>query len=375
MASDECLIIGGGVIGLSIAWELSRRGARVTVVDRERIGYGTSWAGAGILPPANFETALDPVDRLRGFSHRLHPQWAATLGEATGIDTGFRRCGAIYLARSAGESAAMAAQVNYWKEYGITAESLDEAQLVQDQPQLKSIVERGGIRGAWRVPDECQLRNPTHLKALRVACANRGVRLLESCSILNLEESNGRTPSVRVLTADGCIESEFAVMAGGAWTPGLADAIGLRTGIFPVRGQMVLYRLAAPPLTRIINEGHRYLVPRLDGRLLVGSCEEEVGYHCETTPSVLASLRRWAEAFLPDLASADVEKTWAGLRPGTVDEFPYIGRVPGRKRTFIAAGHFRSGIHLSCGTAVVVADLIEGRDPPIDLAPFRPGRG
>lgn len=375
MISSDCLIVGGGVIGLSIAWELSRRGATVTVLDRDRIGYGASWAGAGILPPANFDTALDPIERLRGFSHRLHPQWSAELLEATGIDTEFRRCGGIYLARSAGEAAAMAAQVSYWKEYSITAEPLDEAQLVRDQPRLKSVVESRRIRGAWLLRDECQLRNPAHLQALRIACANRGVRLLESCDVLKLEERGEGTSLIHALTTRGRFDSDFAVMAGGAWTPALADAIGLRTGILPVRGQMVLYRLDRPPLTRVVSEGHRYLVPRLDGRLLVGSCEEEVGYRCETTQSVIESLRRWAEQLLPDLATAEVEKTWAGLRPGTVDEFPYIGRLPGRKRTLIAAGHFRSGIHLSCGTAVAIADLIEGRDPPIDLDPFRPGRG
>jgi glycine oxidase len=128
-------------------------------------------------------------------------------------------------------------------------------------------------------------------------------------------------------------------------------------------------------LTRVVNEGHRYLVPRLDGHLLVGSSEEEVGYQCETTESVIGGLREWAEELLPNLKEASVEQTWAGLRPATVDAFPYIGRVPGRRRTWIAAGHFRSGLHFSCATAVVIADLIEGQDPPFDIDPFRPGRG
>ncbi len=373
MLTSDCLIIGGGVIGLSVAWELAQRGASVTVLDRQRIGGAASWAGAGILPPANFATALDPLDQLRGLSHQLHPRWAARLQEETGIDTGFRRCGGLYLARSAGEAAVMAGQVSYWEAYGIEAEKLTPEALVEDQPALAACAASGRLQGGWLVPDECQLRNPDHLQALRTACAQRGVRLWEGSDVRLLEEP--AAGGVVVRTAEQTWNAELAVIAGGAWTPALADAIGFSTGIVPVRGQMVLYRLPTPPLTRVVNEGHRYLVPRLDGHLLVGSSEEEVGYQCETTESVIGSLRAWAEDLLPLLQDASIEQTWAGLRPATVDEFPYIGRVPGQRRTWIAAGHFRSGLHLSCATAVVIADLIAGQDPPLAIDAFRPGRG
>ena len=138
---------------------------------------------------------------------------------------------------------------------------------------------------------------------------------------------------------------------------------------------MVLYKTVTPLISRIVNDGNRYLVPREDGYLLAGSVEEEVGYVCETTDGAISQIREWAQNLLPQLSRAPVLKKWAGLRPGSFDGFPYVGQVPGCNNLFIASGHFRSGIHLSCGTAHCIADLMEGRTPPVDLTPFRIGRG
>ena len=143
----------------------------------------------------------------------------------------------------------------------------------------------------------------------------------------------------------------------------------------PVRGQMVLYHCDRPWLTSVVNEGHRYLVPRRDGRLLAGSIEEEVGYVEEPTREGLAEISAWAEGTPPQLKRHSVEQTWAGLRPGSFDGFPSMGNVPGHEQLFLAAGHFRSGIHLSCSTAVLMANLMQGIANPIDLHPFRVGRG
>ena len=138
---------------------------------------------------------------------------------------------------------------------------------------------------------------------------------------------------------------------------------------------MILYRCPEKMLTHIINEGTRYMVPRKDGRLLVGSCEEEVGFDKSTTTEMLAELTALAESLVPQLRSTPVEKSWAGLRPGSFDGFPYLGPIPGLERAFVAAGHFRSGLHLSTGTAVTMGQLIRGLEPTINLDAFRVGRG
>jgi glycine oxidase len=155
----------------------------------------------------------------------------------------------------------------------------------------------------------------------------------------------------------------------------LLEPLGTTSGILPIRGQIVLFRPRERLLTSIVNEGHRYLVSRDDGRVLVGSNEEEVGFVCQTTPEIIAELCAWARRIMPALGDAEVERTWAGLRPGSFDSYPYIGRLPTCPNLYVAAGHYRAGIHLSCGTAQVVADLITTDQTSIDLFPFRPGRG
>lgn len=368
-APRNCIIVGGGVIGLSIAWELATRGIRSTVVDQGKIARGTSWAGAGILPPAVFETAHDPVDRLRGFSHALHPQWAERIRRATGVDTGYRACGGIYLARSAGEAASLWGLAQYWDEYGIRCESLDAQRLVEREPALRHVAASSELRAAWWLPGESQLRPPRHLRGLAAAAAQAGVTMRERVGARRLIRDAARV--IGIETDDGTIDADAVVLAGGAWGAEINADARVARDVVPVRGQVVLYQATPGLLAAVINEGHRYLVPRDDGRIYVGSNEEEVGLDERTTPEVIAALRRWAESVVPALRGAEVVRTWAGLRPGSFDGFPYIGRSPEIENLYVATGHFRSGLHLSCGTAVVIADLITGRPPALPIDAFR----
>jgi glycine oxidase len=143
----------------------------------------------------------------------------------------------------------------------------------------------------------------------------------------------------------------------------------------PIRGQMVLFRCPRKPFERIINEGSRYLVARDDGRVLVGSSEEEAGFDKSTTPWVLRELEQLARDLIPALREAEIERTWSGLRPGSFDGLPYIGRIADLENAYVAAGHYRSGLHLAPATAEVLGSLIRNQPSPIDLVPFRPTRG
>ena len=172
-------------------------------------------------------------------------------------------------------------------------------------------------------------------------------------------------------TAAGSFEANTVCVTTGCWTGNLGQKLGLSLAIAPVRGQMVLLALPQPPVSRIINEGSRYLVPRADGRLLVGSTEEDAGFDRRTTSGAIAGLLELAISLVPDLAAAPVERWWAGLRPSTRDGRPYLGRVPEIDNAFVAAGHFRSGLQQSTGTAVVMSQLIRGQEPEIDLSSFR----
>ncbi|MBX3420698.1 MAG: glycine oxidase ThiO [Pirellulaceae bacterium] len=372
MNRAEALIVGGGAIGLSLAWELARRLRPVSVIQPEQERPAASWAGAGILPPAANCAVVDPYEQLKSLSHRLHGQWAQRLLEETGVDTGFRRCGGVYLATSRAEVATLTAQEYWWEQYSIEYQRLTTAELLKLEPQLSSYG-RSPIFQSWLLPGECQLRNPRHLKALRIACQNLGVNFL-SANIAEIRVDAAGQAELKSTQGDK-FTADRICLCTGAWARQMLEQLNLPNGILPVRGQMVLYNSQRPILSRIVNEGHRYLVPRDDGHLLAGSVEEEVGYVIETTPEALEQIQNWACSVLPQLNHAQVVSTWAGLRPGSFDGLPYLGAVPGTRNLYCAAGHFRSGLHLACGTAQVMANLMLGTGNQIDLSPFRVGRG
>jgi glycine oxidase len=365
----DVLIVGGGVIGLSLAWELAQRGQSVRVSDRGPIGREASWAGAGILPPARLRPADHPQDQLRGLACQLHPQWAERLKAETGIDTGYRRCGGLYLARQPGESAALAAWAQSLPEEDIAVQKLDAIALRQLEPGLGI---PDAVRLAVLLPEEAQLRNPRHLKALVAACTAAGVELTPEVAIERFELSGAELAAID--TNHGPLRARQYCFTAGAWTGQLLQRLGIHLGIVPIRGQIVLFRCERPPISRIINEGSRYLVPRDDGRVLAGSTEEEVDFDKRTTSEAIADLTQFARTLVPALADAAIEQTWAGLRPASFDGLPYLGALPGIKNAFVAAGHFRTGLYLSPATAVVISQLLGGETPQIDLHPFAVGR-
>jgi len=370
---DSCLVIGGGVIGLSVAYELLRRRCRVRLIDRAILGAEASWAGAGILPPASAATALHPLDQLRALSNHLHPQWAKRLLAETGIDNGYRRCGGLYLARTSGEAASLAGMAQTLQAEQVVCRRLAAEELMALEPGLEHLATSGELRAAYELPDECQLRNPRHLQALASACRKLGGGLIEDCEAVEFIHDEKRIRSVG--TTRGEMAADAYVIACGAWTQRLLAREKIATSIFPVRGQMVLFRCEQPPFRRVLNEGSRYLVPRDDGRVLAGSTEEEVGFDKSNTAEGIAGLTEFAVNLVPALRKAAIERAWAGLRPASFDGFPYIGRLPALENAFVAAGHFRSGLHLSTGTAVVLAQLMCDETLQIDLTPFRVARG
>jgi glycine oxidase len=377
----DVLVIGGGVIGLGVAWELAKRGAQVRLLERGRIGEGTTWAAAGILPAARADTSLDPLDRLRGLSHEAYPQWADVILDQTGIDVGLRRCGGYYLASSAGEAASLVASVDYWQELGLSVERLTAERLAEQVPAIADWAKSPKFKTAVYSEAECQVRPPDLLRGLAAACRASGVRIDEAVGgelvrqrdraafrIDQSPDAGQAETHTQPLTADAI------VLCGGVWSGQAAEDFGLKMSLVPIRGQMLLYRLPAPPFRSVVNEGHRYFVPRDDGHVLVGSGEEEVGFENGTTTECLAMLAGWAEGLLPKLAAIKPVKSWSGLRPATFDGFPLIGMVPDAANLFVATGHFRSGVHLAPATAELIADLVQHKPTKVDPSAFGVGR-
>ncbi len=370
---DDCLILGGGVIGLSLAYELAGHGAKVCLIERAAIGREASWAGAGILPPGNIARPVTADEQLIRLCHDLHPRWAEQLRAETGIDTGFRRTGGLYLARTPAEADSLRLHADYWRARGIKAEDVPSAEIGAVEPALVAPGAENRFAGVLFAPDEGQLRNPHHVRALLAACLKRGVRVLEGTAAEDWDTSGSQIVSVR--TANGLLTAANYCITGGAWSRSLLARLGAVVVLKPVLGQIALLNTRTPLLHRVVNHGKRYLVPRADGRVLVGSTEEDVGFDKRTTAAVIADLVRFAVELVPGLAGADLEASWAGLRPTTPDERPYLGRVPGFDNAFVAAGHFRAGLQLSPGTAVVMAQAILGKATDVDLAAFRLDRG
>ncbi|MFO0809565.1 MAG: glycine oxidase ThiO [Gemmataceae bacterium] len=362
-ASVDVLVIGGGVIGLTSAYYLARAGAKVAVCDRGQFGRESSWAGAGIIPPGNPARATAPLDRLRALSAAAFPKLSEELNEATGIDNGYRRCGGLALFGNEDD----APPLDAWNSEGINWELCDAAQLWRYEPRLSP-----GVGRAFHLPDMAQLRNPWHMRALTAALNRLGVGFHTEDRLVGLVRDGDRID--RANMSWGPIQAETYLCCLGAWTGDLFTALGLQCGIRPIRGQILLMRTQEPILRRIVEEGKRYLVPREDGRLLVGSTEEDVGFDSSTTDVALAALHRFAVNLVPDLAKAQIERSWAGLRPGNLDGLPTLGRMPGYRNLWIAAGHFRAGIQLSPATGWVMAQAIRGEPTDVALDSFRADR-
>ena len=372
----DCCIIGGGIVGLSIARELAGHGLAVRVLARERWRNTASWAAAGIFPPAPEHPGATPNERFTAWSDRLHREWARELLDETGIDTGLRACGGLHVCRDAPGRARLEADAAAWRGRGASCEWLDAAALAVSEPALASAVQRGAVLAGYVLPEETQIRPPRHLEALERSCRRRRVVITEGATVRELAVRGGRVEGV-VADVEGVCETLRAgayVLAAGAWSGALARTLGVAIETRPIRGQIVQLRMAEPRLVRVVNRGLDYLVPRDDGTLLAGSTLEDVGFDASTEDAALARIVELARELLGDLVATTPEKSWAGLRPGTVDGLPTIGAAPACGNAFVAAGHFRAGLHQSTGTAVLIADLVEGRPPAIDVVPFAPLR-
>jgi glycine oxidase len=355
----DFLIVGGGVIGLTTAYYLSGAGARVEVVDQGDLGREASWAGAGILPPGSLEHARTPFEHLRAHSSALFPKLSADLRQQTGIDNGYLRCGGLELVGPA-ETAAE----GEWRGAGIAVEALDRQSLARLEPALAP-----GLSQAFHLPDMAQIRNPRHLKALLAGCALQGVAFRPGCPVFELDRQGERIVAVR--SGAGPLSAGQFLLTAGAWTGGLLEPLGWRPGIRPVRGQIVLLQTGTALVRRILLWGARYLVPRPDGRVLVGSTEEDAGFDKRTTAAAIGDLLSLAGRLVPKLGDAHLERCWSGLRPGSPDGLPFLGRVPGCSNLWVAAGHFRSGLQLSPATGLVMKEVLLGQRPTVSLEPFR----
>jgi glycine oxidase len=359
VSQPDIILIGGGVIGLTTALKLAERGVSVTLLDRQTTGREASWAGAGMLPPGNLARAATPESRLRSYSHAMWKSFSAELMERTGIDNGYHVCGSVNVItpEKRGE---YNDQYRQWENEGVRVERLSRHASERLVADLNPLVDEVAF-----LPDFGQVRNPRHLQALQTACLQRGVEIVEHAEGLNILTRGNRISEIRI--SNRSLVFDRVCITAGAWSATILQSLGFPMPVKPVRGQIVQLRLSAPPFQCVIEHGRRYLVPRRDGLILIGSTEEDVGFVKQTTTDGVLGLLEFSKSLVPSLACAEVVRSWAGLRPGSPDELPLLGAVPGFSNLFVGAGHFRSGLQMSPGTATILADLLLDAVPAISL--------
>jgi len=345
----DCLVIGGGVIGLTTAWRLAQQGFSVRVCDQSTPGREASWAGAGIMPPGYPGGLGDPLTQLTAQACALWPQLSAELLDATGIENEFHPCGGLEL--SLGTREDLLEYRHCWTAIGARTQWLEPGEVQELEPAFS------GSEAAFLLPDLSQVRNPRHLRALLRACELAGVLITPDCPVTGWTSRNGRLDAAVTPTSE--IAAGQFIVTAGAWSSQLLAQAGVAMEIVPVRGQIVLLEPSSVKLTRVIERDRRYIVPRRDGRILIGSTEEQTGFEKGNTEAGIAGLLEFAATICPALRSAPVEKCWSGLRPCAVRGRPFIGPVPGWENLLVATGHFRSGLHLSPVTAEILVSRMQ----------------
>jgi len=359
---SDVLIIGGGAIGLLTARELVRSGADVTLVEMGAIGREASWAGGGILSPLYPWRYADAVTALSLRSQGHYPQLCATLREETGIDSELTRSGLLILEPEDQDQA-----LAWGRRHQVRIESLPLGALRETAPGLGFTPSTA----LW-LPEIAQVRNPRFVRALRRSIAGQ-VRIREREEVVELVLDTDRAVGAR--TRQGTIAADRIVVCSGAWTAKLFERFGDRPDIEPVRGQMILLNAEPGQLDHVVLFRDRYLIPRRDGRILIGSTLEHEGFVKATTTAARADLHRAAIGLFPSLRHAPVENHWAGLRPGSPKGIPYIGAYPGIRGLYCNAGHYRNGLVIGPASARLAADLLLGRDPILDPSPYALGAG
>ncbi len=360
------VIVGGGVVGCASAYYLTKAGAGVALLEKDEVGGAASGAAAGMLVPPAEAAAFGPFRDLCRAGLALYPELIAALSDETGIDVQYTASGLLLVARSEGRAGALQSIVRWQAELGLPLEWVEGGTLRALEPALSK-----RLLGAAYSPDGQHVNPGLLTQALARGAAGRGATLRQDAGVAGFVRRGGRVTGVRTGAGD-TVSAGHVVLAAGPWTRALARRLGAEVPTRPMRGQMLAYRSNA--VRHILWGEDGYLVPKAGGFLFAGATVEDAGFRPRTTSRGLAGLRRMARSIVPALRYGEVASVWAGLRPGSPDGLPVIGRLPGWENVYVATGHFRNGILLGPVTGKLIAQLITGDRAEVPLAPFRAER-
>ena len=343
----DCIIVGGGLIGMLSARELTRRGMKVVLLEKGEMGQESSWAGGGILSPLHPWRYSDKVNELAQIGHQQYAALADELIQQGGVDPEYIRNGLLVLGSDEVDAACEWAQ-----RWSMRLEQIDSAQALQ---ALSPGVSTQFEQGLW-LPDIAQMRNPRLVRSLRASLDALGIEYHQHTPVEKLLIEQGRVQGV---VANGeSWHAERVLIAGGAWSASLLQVCGEAPQISPVKGQMILFRGEPGLLSHILLAENRYLIPRRDGRIVCGSTLEHSGFDKHISDEVKAELLASAQDIFPALSKLPIEHHWAGLRPGSPQGEPYIGEYDDVQGLYINAGHYRNGVILGLGSAQRIAQIM-----------------
>ncbi|HEV8635978.1 MAG TPA: glycine oxidase ThiO [Chloroflexota bacterium] len=361
----EALVVGGGIIGLLIARELRSAGRSVALLDRDRPGREASWASAGIVG-ARAPWAHSATGRLQTLSAELWPRLAQELRDETGMDVEYRQTGALHPALSDDQAERMRFETAAARRAGLAFEFVEGTALREAEPALGPAVVAAQLGPGGNV------ENRRAVRALELACRRAGVEIRSGAPVLEVTSRDGKASGVRTL--DGEEQgADVVVLAAGSWS-GQVRGVDPPVPVVPQRGQILALRSGDVFLRRtVLKEADPYLVPRADGRIVVGATREFVGYDRRLTAGGIAWLLGSAIELVPAFAGAEIVEMWTGFRPVSADGLPIVG-ASAIEGLYYATGHGPSGVGPAPGTAALLAALVLGREPPIPPEAFSPLR-
>jgi len=364
--NPDVLVVGGGIVGSAIAWRLAKDGLSVTLIEKGEIGREASWAAGGMLTPVHLADYPPALAGLCGASLSLYEPLCREILAASGVDPEYRVTGLLLLVTDdAGEEAAR--ELELWKrERRQPVERLTREQALEAEPKVTP-----ALRRALRLPDIAQIRNNRMAVALAEGAKRKGADVRANTPVTGFLRVPGRVTGVK--TPRGDVYAGTTILAAGAWSPELLKPLGLDLKVRPIKGQILLAGGTPDFCRHMILDGESYLIPRADGRILIGSTLEDVGFDKSVILETLGDLAVRGARLMPELGKLPMVTSWAGLRPATPDRLPYLGKGP-MDGLIIATGHYRNGILLAPITAEIVADLLAGQAPSVDLAAFDPMR-
>jgi len=365
----DIVIIGGGIVGGSIAFELAKRKLNVAVLDRQELMHEASWAAAGMLSPAPDSPAAIPVVPLGRASLAMYSKFVDEVEQASGISTGYRTGGAVMVISSGDAQVELDKLVALHRRLGLACDPLPLEKARIMEPALG----KDALATAL-LPDECSIEPRPLTAAVLDAASAAGVTLLPGTEVVSLALDGKKCVGVKTSTGE-TIHASQVVLAAGCWSSQILNAVPYAPTV-PLRGQMIALRNSGTPIRNVLRSEHGYIVPR--GRmspqtLILGSTIENAGYEKRVTSGGLEKILAAANALVPELANAEVIETWSGLRPGTPDELPILGPADIGGLVF-ATGHYRNGILLAPITAKLVGEWITEKKTSMDWETFSPLR-